>query len=81
MHCSFKSTILHIHNMDEPQYNAWIKCNKKMLLKNEGVECTKYCNTITNYCLKKHLLCILIIDFISDIYWNFQTSLLTVTLI
>ena len=50
MHCSFKATILHIHNMDEPWYNACRKCNKKVLLKDEGVECTKCCNTTTDHC-------------------------------
>ena len=37
LYCSFKATIIHIQNMEQPWYNACKKCNKKIFMRDEIV--------------------------------------------
>ena len=49
LYCSFKATIIHIQNMEQPWYNACKKCNKKIFMRDEIGECAKYCNATADH--------------------------------
>ena len=51
MHCSFKATLLHIHNMDENIGTTHVQNTiRKCCLKDQGTKCAKYCNTTLAHC-------------------------------
>ena len=58
LYCSFKATIIHIQNIEQPWYNACKKCNKKVFMRDEIGECAKCCNAtiIQGMCYLNHLI-------------------------